>query len=44
MCIVSLYLTFSRGNFLLDGQHEFGLAGQVLAAALLVLQSNGNAA
>lgn len=32
------------GNLILDGQHQLGLAGQVLAAALLVLQGDGDAA
>lgn len=31
-------------DLLLDGQHEFGLSGQVLAASLLVLQRYGQAA
>ena len=38
-------LTLSHGgDLVLDGQHQFGLPGQVLAAALLVLQGDGDAA
>lgn len=37
--VTNLYLTLSCGsNLVLDGQHQFGLSGQVLAAPLLVLQ------
>ena len=40
----TMALTLSQGSDLvLHGQHELGLAGQVLAAALLVLQGDGNA-
>lgn len=38
------HLTLSaRGDLLLDGQHQLGLSGQVLAASLLVLQRDGDA-
>lgn len=40
-----LYLTLGHSsNLILDGQHQFGLSGQVLAAPLLVLQRNRDAA
>jgi len=43
--IIIAYLTLSRGGDLfLDGQHQLGLSGQVLAAPLLVLQGDGDAA
>lgn len=39
------YLTLSHGrDLVLDGQHQFGLSGQVLAAPLLVLKCYGDAA
>lgn len=44
-CVTALCLTLSpRGDLLLDGQHQFGFSSQVLAAPLLVLQRNGDAA
>lgn len=42
--VTGSHLTLSpRGDLLLDSQHQFGLSGQVLAAALLVLQRYGDA-
>lgn len=46
LCGVTIvHLTLCHvGDLLLDGQHQFGLSGQVLAAPLLVLQGYGDAA
>lgn len=42
---LNVYLTLSHGgNLILDGQHQFGLSGQILAAPLFVLQGYGDAA
>lgn len=40
-----MHLTLGHGgDLILNGQHQLGLPGQVLAAPLLVLHGYGNAA